>query len=253
MSKSRGEQFLRPHHDPRTRFEEFQLLSRLVFRDKLRQRVISRWLDKALSEPNAFVVQVGAFDGAHDDPLQSPIRKHSPAGLLIEPQGDAFKKLAKLYETNSRIQCLQTAIGEVAGTLTLWHAETGRSAFGPANASADRAQVERGIKRHVVRRMLQGSNIISEEVPITRLDTLLAEQDIAPDDVTTFVCDAEGADAQIVNQLLDYGARPSVVMFEHLHAHSSQVVPLGSRLLGYGYTLLATYKDMVATTGDYAP
>lgn len=62
------------------------------------------------------VVDVGAADGFDNSNSYELLKRPNWTGLLIEPEITQFEKLKNRYQNNSRIKCLNCAIGKESGT-----------------------------------------------------------------------------------------------------------------------------------------
>lgn len=205
-----------------------------------------------LERRSASVIQVGANDGAANDPLAGTIDRYcekvQPA-LLIEPQADAFARLRARYRDAPNVVCLNAAIDRETGERTLYSVDGEAAAAlrkGVTNriASFDRAHVERLLKRRdrTLPPAVVASAIVSLTVPVTTLARAAAGAGIAQPDI--LLVDAEGFDGEIVDMALDLGWRPELVQWEHSHLAPSDRRRLARRLAGEGYRLWADHADI---------
>lgn len=200
----------------------------------------------AATSPFTFV-QIGAHNGQFEDPFLSFLEKYDWNTLLVEPQLNLYAALSGLHSDRPNVAVARTAIGEETGQLILWRAlHRGYGEFGQAIASPDREQVEREVRRCLGNYMMRMTEFSSETVPCTTLAELFVRYDIDPKGIDLFATDTEGFDATIVKQLLDMGAEPPAIHYEHYHVAKQQRSELEKRLTGMGYQMLRTHKDTFA-------
>lgn len=151
---------------------------------------------------SAFVIQVGANDGRMADPVYSIGKRMGWTGLLIEPHPAYFAKLHKRYRRRPGFTLLQIGISDSAGTLPLYHLDNARMEEFPrwvhGSASVDQKRVVRQVKLACRKKGLEydDSMVAHTEVPMRRLDAVLAEQKITQADV--IVIDVEGHELAVM-------------------------------------------------------
>ena len=204
-----------------------------------------------LERETANILQVGANDGASNDPLSRVIiqyRSKVRKAVLIEPQTGAFDRLTARYRDWPQVICLNTAIGREVGERALHSIApvAGSSLKKPSGdgiASFDRQHVEAHLQSHdktlsqqALRRMITRS-----VVPVTTLE--LAAKKGGMDQPDILLVDTEGFDGQVVGMALDLGWRPTLLQWEHKHLARSEQRRLTRRLTGEGYRLWANHSD----------
>ena len=151
---------------------------------------------------SAFVVQVGANDGRMADPVYSIAKRDGWRGLLIEPHPAYFAKLHKRYKRRDGFVLLQIGISDAEGVLPLHHLDNARMDVFPrwvhGSASVDAKRVVRQVKLACRKLGLDydDSMVTATEVPMRRLDAVLAEQGITKADV--IVIDVEGHELAVM-------------------------------------------------------
>src|SRR5205814_148392 len=77
----------------------------------------------AQHHPDAFVVQIGAHDGATmgQDPLRHELLSRPWRGILVEPVPPVFERLKANYRANPRLIFENAAIAESDGVRDLYH------------------------------------------------------------------------------------------------------------------------------------
>lgn len=151
---------------------------------------------------SAFVIQVGANDGRMADPVYSIGKRMGWRGLLIEPHPAYFAKLHKRYRRREGFTLKQLGISDAEGVLPLFHLDDAQMDAFPrwvhGSASVDRKRVERQVKL-ACRKMgyeYDPAMVVGTDVPMRRLDAVLAECGITQADV--IVIDVEGHELAVM-------------------------------------------------------
>lgn len=141
---------------------------------------------------DVFVLQVGVGTGETGLPGLKRFRDDGWSGLLIEPHPDHFARLDALHARSERVAVLNLGISDAAATLAL-HSLTPEAAARSRRRRGGRASFLRD------RIALPGTlpeDIVATEVPVLRMDTVLAELGI--DSAPLVVINAGGHEAQIL-------------------------------------------------------
>ena len=208
--------------------------------DAKAQRQMDEILDRHTST-DTLLVQIGANNGQYDDPFFDRIARLGWRALLVEPQQEH-------YRTNPNVQCVRTAIDERHDQLTLWRIASDRhQEFSSATASVDPTHARTEYRRWIAPIGFASPQLQHETVPAMSLADLFYETEIEPEEVTIFATDTEGLDVSIVRSLVHSGARPSVILWEHLHTSQQAKNSVDHLLADLGYdTSLSTSKDSMA-------
>lgn len=151
---------------------------------------------------SAFYVQVGANDGRMADPVYSIAKRNVWRGLLIEPHPAYFAALHSRYKRRAGFTLLQIGISDRAGVIALYHLDNGLMAEFPrwvhGSASVDRSRVERQVRLacNKAGRTFDPAMVSRTDVPMRRLDEVLAEQ--ATTAVDLIVIDVEGHELAVM-------------------------------------------------------
>ncbi len=151
---------------------------------------------------SAFYVQVGANDGRMADPVYSIAKRNAWRGLLIEPHPAYFEALHTRYKRRSDFTLLQIGISDTAGVLPLYHLDNSLMAEFPrwvhGSASVDQSRVERQVRLacNKAGRTYDPAMVTRTDVPMRRLDEVLAEQAITSVDL--IVIDVEGHELAVM-------------------------------------------------------
>jgi FkbM family methyltransferase len=209
-------------------------------------RLRYKYLEAAALRTDIVILQVGANDGIFDDPLYPFFHKNPHVrGILIEPQKGPYEKLLNLYRDNPNVTCVRTAISATTDYLSLWSVNLGEDPFGKAIARTNPEKFDYVMWRRPGKR-LKGYEVESEDVPAAPLSDVLEELSVSPEQISAVFTDTEGSDIEVVNQLLNTGARPEVLQYEHVIAGDEVVFETNRRLAGMGYELNWSFRDIFA-------
>jgi len=201
-------------------------------------------LDELDEQEHLQFLQIGAYDGVHDDPIRHYFRNGLHwRGLQVEPQPAAAKQLEVLYGDRPDIHLRRSAVCSEVGTTALWipnHA--GHFAMNPlASTYLDKAQ--KGTNRLRGPKAKNDPGYRSQPVDTISVDDLLFEHQIEALDL--LVTDTQGDDDYIVNGVLDK-MLPQVILYEHNLMGGSVKRRLWKRLGEFGYKLTRSHKDTLA-------
>ncbi|HEX4872521.1 MAG TPA: FkbM family methyltransferase [Nevskiaceae bacterium] len=228
----------------------------------LRRRLqwLRAWLPEPRSTPTArflavfgqlqrpvFFVQIGANDGAMNDPLKRQIIARGWRGILVEPVPEIFERLRANHPGREGLIFENLAIAEQAGSapfyslrpeadpvaagLPPWYA--GLGSFRREVILSHRDQIP-DIEARLVRR----------EVPCLRFDALCARHGIEHFDLLQI--DTEGYDEQVLRQVDLARYRPRLVIYEHHHLSAADRRAAENRLAAAGYQCLRVHLDTLA-------
>lgn len=177
-------------------------------------------VEQRLAHDDVFFVEVGANDGVTSDPVYEFVRRHDWSGLVVEPVPDAFAALQENYAWSARVRCVQAAVTDTEGTVTMYRGRNSRlTSLRP--------------ERNALRSTGHGSEAIT--VPAITGTTLL--QTYAAPRVDLIQIDTEGYDFAVLNCFDLERLRPLAINMEFY------CLPLSERLaafrllrdLGYAY------------------
>ena len=203
------------------------------------------------SEKMINVVQVGANDGSHNDPIYAFLmeNKEFTKALLIEPQPDIIQYLKNAYTAHPNISIFNGAIGADDSLLlyrikpALWssfHAPYLKDApdyRAPSGlTSANKAHVIKWAREYLDHSLSTEEAIEEIKVPCRRLRELLSEMNF-PMKIHLLQVDAEGADDQVIYACDIDELRPSIINFESKHLGNDKKDDLEKYLTCNGYKL----------------
>lgn len=182
-------------------------------------------------DPLFFFIQVGAHDGRRGDPLFRFVERYRWRGVLLEPQPEVFKLLARNYGDQPQLILENAAIANRDGTLSMYTAP-GKT----LRATTNRESLVPHVKDKTAIHELQ--------TPAVTFQTLMARHHIGRVDL--LMIDTEGFDYQVVRLALDAGLRPSLIRYEHLHLSTADRQACAALLARQGYALLRDGPDTIA-------
>jgi len=165
------------------------------------------------SRPAFSILQVGAYDGVSNDSVHDLLRtyKHTK-GVLLEPQPGPFAQLEKLWAGAERITTIRAALSHDAGVRPLYmiaDAYKHRHPFPDQVSSFYRSRVESACSRYAWR---PSADFITS-VPVPTIDWHTLVRQHGRFDLVAI--DAEGYDAEILEQIDMKAAAPDIILYEH--------------------------------------
>jgi FkbM family methyltransferase len=181
-----------------------------------------------------YFMQIGSFDGKTNDHLYQKIRKYSLAGVLIEPQPEAFRRLCDNYRGSpAKLNLLNVAIAEHDGRRPLYVVDGAfrQPAWLPQLASFRKEIVLS--HRHEVPDLENMIRVI--DVECWSFDKLFSKLDRATVDL--LYIDAEGYDARLILSFDVPRRKPPIIVFEHKHLQAPEYIEVARMLAVNGYQL----------------
>jgi len=192
------------------------------------------------------VLQVGANDGIHNDPLREHLVKHPKwLAVLVEPNPHAAAALSDLYKGRPNVLTVEAAITDHDGTATLYAAPF--IADGSKHPLQGKDSLDQRIAEHFTVQVRNGPTIMQPVgVRAMTVDTLFRET-LLTDGVDGIFIDTEGHDKVILDQIdLESDNRPSFVMFEFIHLARADLEAVTDRFENAGYSMVQTERDIFA-------
>jgi FkbM family methyltransferase len=230
--------------------------SKLLIKGKLfeqlrQQRALDRRLQSSLESldfgKRGAIVQVGANDGQHSDPIRDILAARDIRAVLVEPMPIAFQALSQLYTGKSNVQLVNAAISATGEKLVLYVPEIeGSELQSTLWACRSQEQALHEVQRIMGWNALEKTKIVKHPIKSQTAAQLLKSTGVSPKEVKVVVCDTEGQDADIIGSFLDAGVRPEVIFYEKLHVAPSRTLQLNAKLKRLGYSLDESNKDVYA-------
>lgn len=204
-------------------------------------------VDRASTDRPLNILQIGANDGVHNDPIHGLLMAHPDwKALLVEPQPDVFERLTQHYAEHPGVRCANCAVASSDGAVALYRfsPDMGYPDEISGLASFDRQMLLRyrkhypGIERTLVR----------IQVPARTVESLCAHYNMAAIDVLQI--DVEGYDYQVLKMAFDANLRPSVINFESWHLSVTEKRLAAELLTRNKYSYCTVDRDTTAAS-DY--
>lgn len=190
------------------------------------------------------LLQIGAHDGVDNNQVSLVALAMLPKShlVLIEPNPDVYVKLSNNYSAYHNVTCLNIAVADSIGTRPFYTVrdDPGFPSWIDQLSTFDINQILRfkldlpGIENLIVETDVECSTF--EHVVQTRLEGK----------VDVVLIDVEGYDATIVKSIPLAIFKPSVVMFEHKHLCSMDLIGVIKYLAGHGYLFSHGEYDTLA-------
>lgn len=209
--------------------------------------------DAMASDDHLTLVQVGANDGATNDPVGKLLHGNPgrfAAALLIEPQGPAFARLSARYADVPQVHCLQAAIDREDGERSLFTLDReaaskrlGRT-VSDGVASFDRDHLVWILRTYdpSISEVEMAGLIHATHVPVVTLGHALGTAGIASPP-TIMLIDVEGYDGAIIRMMAETGIWPRLIQYEHKHLDAAERRTVARLLLDNGYRLRCDHAD----------
>lgn len=192
------------------------------------------------------IIQVGANDGKSDDFLFKCINKDLDA-ILIEPINDAFLKLKKNYEHNTKVNCLNLAIGVENGIKEIFSVNS--EYYGYYEKKFKKTNVDwinilsSFDKKHLINHGIKKHHIKSNNVNCITFSKLVNDYDYY--DVDLLVVDTEGYDVNLINNFIKTLDIKPMIIFEWIHAERNEIDLLLQKLQKINYEFFKLGRDLV--------
>ena len=175
------------------------------------------------------LVQVGACDGALNDPVSKLIRENNISSILIEPIPASFAELKKNYLGVENAKLCNAAISNQSGVVQIY---TTKMAFDELGRQI--SQVSSFNKNHLLKHHIREKDIISIEVEALTLEDVIKRYAI--DKIDVLQIDAEGFDDEIVKCALCLKIKPKCIAFENIHLSQEKQITVLSQAKDLGYS-----------------
>ena len=204
-------------------------------------------------QPAPFVLQIGAMDGVRFDPLFPIVTVGGWRGLIVEPLPDLYRRLVDNHRGHSGFEFVNVAVTEANGVRPIYRVDPeairdGRTpdwAVGISSFFNDRNSLG-GVLTSAEDFARVKPFVIQEEVQCVTLPELLSSHRVERIDLLQI--DTEDYDYRIIQQMDFARHRPAVIHLEHYVLPQEEKRACFSLLLGHGYVVGCTHKDLLATT-----
>jgi FkbM family methyltransferase len=197
------------------------------------------------SRQQVTVVQIGANDGIHNDPVHRFIKRDKWTGVLLEPQSYVFEKYLKpLYAKNKNITVLNAALDTADGTKPIYKVAVSDSRWAHGLTSFNRSILEEAVKSGYIERQAKKEGtvlpdnkekyIAEEKVNCISTNTLVEKYNLKK--IDWLQIDTEGFDFEIIKMFNIAVTKPEVIVYENLHFSAGQQNECLAFLKSHNYT-----------------
>lgn len=226
--------------------------------------LFSAVLEAYLSSGHRRIVQIGANDGAINDPIYEYVMRHHRSNhiLLIEPQENVIAALENNYKDHQNATILKVAIG-ASPYLKLYRLRPKfydlferkylQSAPSYRVPTGFTSSIKQHVVSHISGNLPRNFNLEDaiEEINVECVSLLgaLRAADWAHDQIDILQIDAEGSDYEVLLSCNLDMTKPSLINFEHFHLSASDYRQAKELLLKLGYQIYSySNTDTLATT-----
>jgi FkbM family methyltransferase len=190
------------------------------------------------------VVQIGANDGIHNDPIHRFIKRDNWHGVLLEPQKYVFEKyLSPLYKKTNGIVTLNAALDVKDGSKPVYKISFSNSRWAHGLTSFNRSVIEEAVRSgYVARQAIKEGSILPEkpedyieEEQVECISTQSLVKRFRLDKIDWLQIDTEGFDFEIIMMFNIKATNPEVIVYENLHFPDKQKEDCLSYLRNNGY------------------
>jgi len=214
------------------------------------RNLIDRWVAE---KPGAevFFIQIGAFDGVTNDPLNEYIRSHTWRGVLVEPQAGPFLRLKENYRGHDQLVFVNAAIGDYDGMVKFYVVQEADN-LPPWNqqiASLKKDNVlkhREGLPEYGVPVGIDDLDERTQAVQVESLTFATLVERYGVDRLDLLQVDAEGYDARILAQVDFDRFRPAIVRYEHMHLSQEEQEATQRLLRERGYLIVIGFTETLA-------
>lgn len=210
---------------------------------------VQRFLRRTIESRQTFsILQVGAYDGVSNDALHDLLRSHDHVrAVLLEPQPGPFSALQKRWEGSARVFPIRAALSDATGERPLFviaDAYKHQHPFPDQVSSFYRSRVESACSRYVWRP--SADFITTVQVPTIDWRTLVKRYGR----FNLVAIDAEGYDAEIIEQIDLKADAPDVILYEHVLLPRRVRRRCEQRLTSNGYAIRRVNQNDTLATQD---
>ena len=189
------------------------------------------------------LIQIGANDGIHADPVRNIILKYKLKSLLVEPLPHVYSKLLNNYRNISFINFENSAI-----IIDNKNPEKYISFFelidkiNKTNLSGFSSTKINKVKS--IQKTIPGSMVKEHKVNCLTVKELLQKHKI--NEASVLIIDAEGLDIQLCKEFLKLSNPPKIIYFEILDQSKFEIDEIFKILLNNGYKISGNISDIIA-------
>lgn len=207
-----------------------------------RQMIWDSLCDLQKREKDVFVLQVGANDGLHDDPIRHFIRRAGWRGLLVEPVPSIFEELRRNYSGQPGLIFENAAIADTDSHLPFYFIDD------PNDELPSWTHEVGSFYRELVPNTVSGQDVttfIKEiSVPGVQVKTLIEKHRIRG--INLVVVDAQGYDDRVILQIPFDRIKPQLIVYESCLLDEDRQSRCIALLQDQGYSIESDRWDTLA-------
>ncbi len=188
------------------------------------------------------VVQIGACDGTHCDPIHDFLKTGKARAVLLEPMPYTFARLQEAYAGVPNLSILQAAVFHHDTTVTIY----GVKRDSPSFQRPDAMLLASFNRNNLVNGGIPAEDLQAYEVPALSLATLYQQEGIR--EVDLLQIDTEGFDAEVVKMALNLAPLPAAINFEKKLLGVGQLAEIYRLLRAKGYLFLHDEMNTLAVS-----
>ena len=186
------------------------------------------------------LIQIGANDGLRFDILNQYIKKYKIKSILVEPIKKTFDDLVENYKNYNNVIFENVAISvnnQISHLYKIDHSkeEKYKSEHFKGIMSFD--------KGHLIKHGVKKNDIVKEEVKSISINNLIKKHKL--NKVDLLFVDAEGYDADIIEDFLKTSLMRPIIIFEYLHVSNKKFKDLVDSLNNKKYFFFSLNENMV--------
>tara|TARA_B110000240_G_scaffold158593_1_gene176734 strand:- start:897 stop:1652 length:756 start_codon:yes stop_codon:yes gene_type:complete len=187
-----------------------------------------------------YLIQIGANDGLRFDILNKYIKRYNTKSILVEPIKKSFHDLMENYKDYNNIIFENVAISvndQITHLYKIDHSkeEKYKSEHFKGIMSFD--------KNHLIKHGVKKNDIVKEVVESTSIDNLIKKYKI--DIVDLLFVDAEGYDADIIEDFLRTSLMRPIIIFEYLHVPNKKFKDLVNSFNKKKYLFFSLNENLI--------
>ena len=186
------------------------------------------------------LIQIGANDGLRFDILNQYIKKYKTKSILVEPIKKNFNQLTENYKDYSNVIFENLAISVNNQISHLYKIDDSKEEKYKSEHFKGIMSFDKG---HLIKHGVKKNDIVKEDVESTSINNLIKKHKL--DMVDLLFVDAEGYDADIIEDFLKTSLMRPIIIFEYLHVSNKKFKDLVNSLNKEKYFFFSLNENMV--------
>ena len=186
------------------------------------------------------LIQIGANDGLRFDILNQYIKKYKTKSILVEPIKKSFNQLTENYKDYSNVIFENLAISVNNQISHLYKIDDSKEEKYKSEHFKGIMSFDKG---HLIKHGVKKNDIVKEDVESTSINNLIKKHKL--DMVDLLFVDAEGYDADIIEDFLKTSLMRPIIIFEYLHVSNKKFKDLVNSLNKEKYFFFSLNENMV--------